>query len=346
MTRWLVTGCAGFIGFHVTRRLLEAGDDVVGLDDLNDYYDPRLKLARLAQLPDDGFRFRAGDVATPGLLDATVAEHQPTRVIHLAAQAGVRQALLAPLTYARSNLLGFVQVLETCARFDVEHLVYASSSSVYGETSRIPFSVHDPADHPVSLYAATKRSNELLAHSYSHVHGLPTTGLRFFTVYGPWGRPDMAYYSFAEAILAGRPITIFGDGSALRDFTYIDDIVEGVVRVADRIPAPDPAWLPSQADPATSPSPFRVHNIGRGEQHTVDEMIALLERALRRPAHRVYAPPQPGDVSRTHAEVDELFAAVGHRPATSLATGIERFAAWLHDYQASRSRTIATTFSA
>jgi UDP-glucuronate 4-epimerase len=336
---WLITGAAGFIGFHLARSLLADGIEVVGIDDLNPYYDPRLKRMRLAALDSDGFTFLRRDIARDGIVADAIRTHRPRRVVHLAAQAGVRQALIDPLPYARSNLLGFVQVAEACVHQGVEHLVYASSSSVYGETARTPFSEHDPAGHPVSLYAATKRANELLAHSYSHVHGLPTTGLRFFTVYGPWGRPDMAYYRFARAITTGTPIQVFGDGTARRDFTYIDDIVEGIRRTAELVPTADPAWSTERSDPASSTSPYRLYNIGGGQQHTVDELIRLLEAALGRRAVRCHVPPQPGDVGQTHASVDDLVDATGYRPTTTLAEGIRRFAAWFlaHDGLAASS---------
>ena len=333
--RWLVTGAAGFIGAHVCQALGSRGDVVAGLDNLIPYYDPALKLARLQQIASPNFRFIPADIADSEAIAAAFDEVQPDGVIHLAAQAGVRHALTNPTSYARSNLMGFVHVLEGCRNHDVEHLVYASSSSVYGETSRTPFSVHDPADHPVSLYAATKRSNEILAHSYSHVYGVPTTGLRFFTVYGPWGRPDMAYYAFAQAIRDGQPVRLFGDGSALRDFTYIDDIVEGILRVADLTAVPNPGWSPTFPDPATSTAPYRLYNIGRGQQHRVDEMIGLLEQLLGRRAIIEREEPKLGDVPQTHAEVDDLEEAVGFRPKVELSEGLARFVDWLRSYERS-----------
>lgn len=329
---WLITGVAGFIGAHVARRLLYDGETVVGVDNLDPYYDPHLKLDRLEGLRHANFTFASGDVSDEGRIMALFNSHRPTHVVHLAAQPGVRHAMKTPVPYARTNLMGTVHVLEAARLTDVEHVVYASSSSVYGETSKVPFSVHEPADHPVSLYAATKRSNELLAHSYSHIYGLPTTGLRFFTVYGPWGRPDMAYYAFARAITQGQPIRIFGDSSALRDFTYIDDIVEGVVRVARKPARPDAQWSPEVPDPATSPAPYRLFNIGRGEQVRLDDMITLLEEALDRQAERVYEAAKPGDVPQTHADVRDLEKAIGFTPQVSLDEGLRRFADWFRGY--------------
>jgi UDP-glucuronate 4-epimerase len=319
---------------HVARRLLEDGDEVLGVDSLNAYYDPALKRARLSVLGEvDGFRFAHVDVADEAVLGETFEGFAPTGVVHLAAQAGVRYSLVAPRTYGRSNLSGFVNVLEECRHRDVRHLVYASSSSVYGVTSRLPFNVADPADHPVSLYAATKRANELMAHSYSHLFGLPTTGLRFFTVYGPWGRPDMAYYAFTEAIFEGRPITVFGDGSAQRDFTYVDDIVEGVVRVARQPAQPDEDWTPDDPHLATSPAPWRVLNIGHGSRATVSELIGLLESALGTEAKIEYEPPQPGDVPVTHADVGDLARLTGFTPGIELEDGLGRFVEWYRAYR-------------
>jgi UDP-glucuronate 4-epimerase len=329
---WLVTGVAGFLGAATARALLDRGETVVGVDNLDPYTDPHLKLARLERLRDPRFTFTTLDIADEGRTTEVVADVRPRRILHYAAQPGVRHALRTPVPHARTNLMGTVHVLEAARLTDVEHVVYASSSSVYGETSKLPFSVHDPADHPVSLYAATKRADELLAHSYSHIHGLATTGLRFFTVYGPWGRPDMAYYAWARAILAGEPVRIFGDGSAERDFTYVDDVVEAVLAVADRPAAPDPDWTPDAPDPASSAAPFRLYNVGRGQQHRVTEVIDLLEAALGRAANRVHEAGKPGDVPRTHAEVHDLEDAVGVRPRVELAEGIARFARWLLDH--------------
>jgi UDP-glucuronate 4-epimerase len=335
MTRWLVTGAAGFIGFHLARRLADDGDVVVGIDNLNDYYDPTLKKARLEQLADQpNFAFHYIDLTDPGAVWHIFESQQPTHVIHLAAQAGVRHSLDHPMAYVDSNVTGFMQVLEACRYHGTKHLVYASSSSIYGVTSRSPFSPHHPADHPVSIYAATKRANELMAHTYSHLFDIPATGLRFFTVYGPWGRPDMAYYAFADKILRSEPITVYGDSSQLRDFTYIDDIVEGVVRVARQPAQPNPEWTRSDPDPATSWHPWRLYNIGHGQQVTVNELIAHLERVLDRPAERVYEPEQPGDVPATHAETGDFEDAVGFRPKIGIDEGLRRFTDWLVAYRA------------
>ncbi len=331
----LVTGAAGFIGFHVARRYLGAGRRVVGIDNLSAYYDPDLKRARLAELgKSSGFVFRKADIAA-GREMATIFEaHEPSLVIHLAAQAGVRHSLHAPHDYVSANLAGFINVLEGCRHHGVRHLVYASSSSVYGAVTAEPFGEHMSADHPVSLYGATKRANELMAHSYSHLFDLPATGLRFFTVYGPWGRPDMALFLFSKAILAGEPISVFGEGRMRRSFTYIDDIVEGVVRIADHPPTADPAWNGHGPDPATAPAPWRVYNIGNDQSVGLEEMIDTLEAALGRKAVRDYRPMQPGDVRATAADVADLAAAVGYRPATPLAEGIARFVEWYRAYYA------------
>jgi UDP-glucuronate 4-epimerase len=333
MTRWLVTGAAGFIGFHVTERLTAEGEDVLGIDNLDDYYDPALKKARLEQLADRAnFEFRYIDLTDAGAVAHTFEFTKPHTVIHMAAQAGVRHSLHRPIEYVDANVVGFMHVLEGCRNQDITHLVYASSSSIYGVTSRTPFSEHHPADHPVSIYAATKRAGELMAHTYSHLFQLPATGLRFFTVYGPWGRPDMAYFKFAANILDGDPITVFGDGQAMRDFTYIDDIVEGVVRIA-RFPAqPNPAWTRQDPDPATSWHPWRLFNIGRGEQVTINGLIDLLEELLNRPAKRIHADEQAGDVPATHADTTDLEAAVDFAPSTGLEDGLARFTEWLCAY--------------
>ncbi|NGY05402.1 NAD-dependent epimerase [Solimonas terrae] len=325
----LVTGCAGFIGFHTAQRLLARGDEVVGLDIVNDYYDVRLKEARLAQFEGKpGFRFVKLDLADREGMAALFARERFERVVHLAAQAGVRYSLLNPHAYVDSNLVGFTNILEGCRHHGVEHLTYASSSSVYGLNSEMPFSVHHNVDHPISLYAASKKANELMAHTYSHLYRLPTTGLRFFTVYGPWGRPDMAMFIFAKAILEGRPIPIFNNGRMERDFTYIDDIVEGVVRVSDRIAQPNPDWSAARPDPGTSSAPFRLYNIGNNNPVQLLRMIEILEQALGRTAIRELQPMQPGDVARTFADIDALSAAVGFAPSTPLATGIGRFVEW------------------
>jgi UDP-glucuronate 4-epimerase len=329
----LVTGAAGFIGYHVSKRYLEAGRRVVGIDNLNGYYDPDLKRARLAELGHfDAFVFRKADVAN-GKEMATIFEaHEPGLVIHLAAQAGVRHSLHAPHEYVSANLAGFLNILEGCRHHGVRHLVYASSSSVYGAVTAEPFGEHMPADHPVSLYGATKRANELMAHSYSHLFDLPATGLRFFTVYGPWGRPDMALFLFSRAILAGEQIAVFGEGKMRRSFTYIDDIVEGVVRVADHPPHAEPGWNGHAPDPATAPAPWRVYNIGNDQSVGLEEMIDTLESALGKKAIRDYQPMQPGDVRATAADVTDLAAAVGYQPSTPISVGIARFVAWYRDY--------------
>ena len=320
----LVTGAAGFIGMHVARRLLARGDDVVGVDNLNDYYDPRLKEARLAQLaPMPGFRFLKIDIADRAGMDQLFATERFDRVVHLAAQAGVRYSLRNPQAYVDSNLAGFVNVLEGCRHHGVQHLVYASSSSVYGGNVKMPFAETDPVDHPVSLYAATKKANELMAHAYSHLYGLPATGLRFFTVYGPWGRPDMAYYLFTQAILEGRSIDVFNHGQMKRDFTYIDDIVEGVVRVLDRSAEPCPG----------TSVPHRVFNIGNHDPVPLLEFIACIEASLGKTANKRMLPMQDGDVPATYADVSALQEWVGFQPATSLARGIGHFVAWLQEYR-------------
>jgi UDP-glucuronate 4-epimerase len=333
MSALLVTGAAGFIGMHVCERLLARGDQVVGLDNLNDYYPPQLKrdrLARLHSLP--GFTFLEADVAHADQLGAAFAAQRFDCVIHLAAQAGVRYSLTHPAAYLHSNLTGFGGVLEACRQQAVGHLVYASTSSVYGSNTRLPFSEHHAADHPVSLYAATKRANELMAHAYSHVFRLPTTGLRFFTVYGPWGRPDMAPCLFARAILAGEPIEVFNQGRMARDFTYIDDIVEALLRIADRPAQPDPDFRRDAPDPASSDAPWRLYNIGNHTPVALDAFIAALEHSLGRPAQRRLLPMQPGDVESTCADVADLAAAVDFAPRTPLAVGIERFAQWYRSY--------------
>lgn len=329
----LVTGAAGFIGFHVAKRLLDRGDAVVGLDNLNDYYDPALKCARLAQLEGrPGFHFVRLDIADRvGLADLFVRSGFGA-VIHLAAQVGVRYSLVNPYAYMDSNISGFLNILEGCRHHPVRHLVFASSSSVYGANTCMPFSVHHNVDHPVSLYAATKKANELMAHTYAHLFGVPCTGLRFFTVYGPWGRPDMALFLFTRAILEGRPIDVFNGGQMLRDFTYIDDIVEGVVRVLDRPAASDPGWTGERPDPGTSQAPYRLYNIGHNQPVELLELIRLLEEGLGKPAMRNLLPMQPGDVPATWADVDDLAEAVGYRPATPIETGITRFLEWYRDY--------------
>jgi UDP-glucuronate 4-epimerase len=329
----LLTGVAGFIGYHVAERLLARGDEVIGLDNLNDYYDVRLKEARLARLTGrPGFAFHRLNVADRAGLEALFRDTRPQRVVHLAAQAGVRYSLQNPHAYVESNLVGFLHILEGCRHQGVEHLVYASSSSVYGANTRMPFSVHHNVDHPLSLYAASKKANELMAHTYSHLYGLPTTGLRFFTVYGPWGRPDMALFLFTRAILEGRPIDVYNEGRMRRDFTYIDDIVEGVVRVTDRVPAGNPDWSGEQPDPGTSRAPYRIYNIGNHAPVELLRLIALLEAALGRRAQKRFLPMQPGDVPATYADVDDLARDVGFQPATPIEEGVRRFVAWYRDF--------------
>lgn len=329
----LLTGAAGFIGMTTALRLLARGDEVVGLDNLNDYYDVRLKLDRLARLePHPGFRFVKLDVADRAGMEALFAAERFDRVIHLAAQAGVRYSLQNPHAYVDSNLVGFMNILEGCRHTKVQHLVYASSSSVYGGNTKMPFAERDSVDHPVSLYAATKKANELMAHTYSHLYGLPTTGLRFFTVYGPWGRPDMALFLFTKAILEGRPIDVFNHGRMKRDFTYVDDIVEGVIRVLDRTAEPDPAYRPEAPDAGTSNVPYRVFNIGNHAPVELMEFIGHVEAALGREAQKNLLPMQDGDVPATYADIDALSAWTGFAPATDLRTGIGRFVDWYRGY--------------
>jgi UDP-glucuronate 4-epimerase len=329
----MVTGAAGFIGFHVARALLEAGTSVIGVDSMNAYYDPALKQARLDQLAGrPGFVFHRLDLADREAAAALFAAARPGRVVHMAAQAGVRHSLVDPHAYIDANIVGFLNVLEGCRQNAVEHLTYASSSSVYGTNTALPFSVHDNVDHPVSLYAASKKANELMAHCYSHLYALPTTGLRFFTVYGPWGRPDMAYFSFTKAILEGKPIQVFNQGRMRRDFTYIDDIVDGVVRVSARTPAPDPQWDGAHPNPGTSTAPYRLYNIGNSEPVELMRFIAVLEAALGRKAQLELLPMQPGDVVETCADVVDLARDVGFKPATPIEVGIGRFVAWYRGF--------------
>ena len=329
----LVTGAAGFIGMHCALRLLARGDEVVGVDNLSDYYDVKLKQARLAQLTTKrGFQFFKMDLSEGKSTRQIFEQHQPRKVLHLAAQPGVRYSLTHPEPYVESNLAGFVNLLEGCRHAGVEHLVFASSSSVYGGNARQPFSAHDNVDHPISLYAATKKANELIAHAYSHLYRLPATGLRYFTVYGPWGRPDMAPMLFARAILEGKPIEVFNQGRMKRDFTYVDDIAEGTLRVLDRPAAPDPKFDPAAPDPGSSSAPWRVYNIGNHEPVELLRFIELLEDALGRKADKRLAPMQPGDVAETFADVEALEAAVGFRPRTPLAEGLRRFAAWYRSH--------------
>ncbi len=333
MTKYLVTGAAGFIGFHVSQKLLARGDQVVGLDNLNPYYSVQLKRDRLAQLQGHStFSFQTLDVADNATLQALFQSERPEVVVHLAAQAGVRYSLENPGAYIQSNLVGFGNILEGCRHHDVRHLVYASSSSVYGANTKMPFSVHDNVDHPVSLYAASKKANELLAHTYSHLYRLPTTGLRFFTVYGPWGRPDMALFLFTQAILAGRPIDVFNHGQMRRDFTYIDDIVEGIIRTADHVAHPNNEWNGAAPDPGTSLAPYRLYNIGNNQPVELLYLIELIERTLGRTARKNFLPLQPGDVPATYANVDDLIRDVGFQPQTSIEEGVQRFVTWYREY--------------
>lgn len=331
----LVAGAAGFIGMHTCKRLLARGDEVIGVDNLNDYYDVRLKEARLGRLlPNASFRFQKLDVADAAGINELFARHRPQRVVHLAAQAGVRYSLINPQAYVNSNLLGFTNILEACRHNAVEHLVYASSSSVYGGNTKLPFSEHDNIDHPVSLYAATKKANELMAHTYSHLFRLPTTGLRFFTVYGPWGRPDMALFLFTKAILDDKPIDVFNHGKMVRDFTFVDDIVEGVVRVVDKPATVDPMFDPANPDPSRSNAPYRVFNIGNNQPTPLMDYIEALEDALGKTAQKRFLPMQPGDVPATSANTDELNAWVGFKPGTEVKAGVARFVKWYREYHA------------
>ncbi len=329
----MVTGAAGFIGFHVSKRLLERGDEVLGIDNLNDYYDVSLKNARLAQLQKhSGFSFLKIDLSDREGIAKLFAERQPARVVNLAAQAGVRYSIQNPHAYVDSNLVGFVNILEGCRHQEVEHLVYASSSSVYGSNKNLPFSVADSVDHPVSLYAATKKANELMAHTYSHLYNLPTTGLRFFTVYGPWGRPDMAAFLFAKAIVEDRPIDVYNYGKMRRDFTYIDDIVTGVVRTLDNTAKPDASYSPTTPTPETSSAPYRLYNIGNHQTVELNYFIELIEKGIGKKAKKNFLPMQPGDVEETCADVDALTRDVDFSPSTSIEVGLERFLGWYREY--------------
>ena len=329
----LVTGAAGFIGMHASQILLARGDEVVGLDNLNDYYDVQLKLDRLARLtPHSNSRFVKLDVADQGGMEKLFAEEKFDRVIHLAAQAGVRYSLVNPHAYVESNLAGFMNILEGCRHNEVQHLVYASSSSVYGGNTKMPFSETDSVGHPVSIYAATKKANELLAHTYSHLYGLPTTGLRFFTVYGPWGRPDMALFLFTKAILEGRPIDVFNHGKMKRDFTFVDDIVEGVIRTLDRVAEADSAYDANNPDPATSNVPFRVFNIGNNNPVELMAFVEAIEDAIGKKAEKNFMPLQDGDVPATYANTDALNAWTGFKPETPVPVGIGRFVEWYRNY--------------
>lgn len=329
----LVTGCAGFIGYHTTARLLERGDHVVGLDNINNYYDPNLKLARLDRLRNHShFRFEKLDLADRAAVRGLFDSDRFARVVHLAAQAGVRYSIENPYAYLDSNLTGFLNVLEGCRQQQVQHLVYASSSSVYGANRRMPFSIHQNVDHPLSLYAASKKANELMAHTYSNLYSIPTTGLRFFTVYGPWGRPDMALFLFTRSILAGNPIDIFNHGHHRRDFTYIDDIVEGVVRVLDRVADPNPTWNAMDPDPGTSSAPYRIYNIGNNRPVELLRYVELIENCLQRKAIKNMLPMQPGDVLETFADIADLAHDTGYQPSTPVEVGIERFVSWYREF--------------
>ncbi|QUJ67292.1 NAD-dependent epimerase [Photobacterium sp. GJ3] len=330
--RYLITGVAGFIGSAVAQRLCQMGHDVVGIDNFNHYYDVRLKQARVQQIAHPSLLVLDCDLADREAIARLFLMHRFDRVIHLAAQAGVRYSLENPMAYADSNLNGHLTILEGCRRHQIEHLVYASSSSVYGLNRKLPLSTSDSVDHPVSLYAATKKANELMAHTYSHLYGIPTTGLRFFTVYGPWGRPDMALFKFTSAILSGEPIDVFNHGDMLRDFTYIDDIVEGVVRIQDHIPTEDPNWRVENGTPATSAAPYRVYNLGHGQPVQLMDFITALEQALGREAMKRYLPMQPGDVYATYADTQDLFEATGFHPQVSVPEGVQKFVAWYLDY--------------
>jgi UDP-glucuronate 4-epimerase len=329
----LLTGAAGFIGFFTAKALLERGCRVVGLDNLNDYYDPRLKHARLTQLEGrDHFDFVKADLADRAAIEHVFAREKPDRVVHLAAQAGVRHSLADPHLYVAANVTGFLHVLEGCRRHGCGHLVFASSSSVYGANAALPFRVEDGADHPLSLYGATKKANEVMAHSYAHLYGIPATGLRFFTVYGPWGRPDMALFAFTAKILKGEPIEVFNNGRHARDFTYIDDIVEGVVRVLDHVPQPDPGWDSAKPDPSRSSAPYRLYNIGNHRPVELMDFIAAIETATGREAKKNFLPLQPGDVLATYADVADLSRDVGFAPDTPIEEGVRRFVDWYRAY--------------
>lgn len=329
----LVTGTAGFIGAQLAHRLLERGDEVIGVDNVNDYYDVSLKEARLARLTGHpGFTEVRQDVADRAVMAEIFAKYRPERVVHLAAQAGVRYSLENPNAYVDANLVGFMNILEGCRHNDVKHLVFASSSSVYGANESMPFSVHDNVDHPLSLYAASKKANELMAHSYSHLYGLPTTGLRFFTVYGPWGRPDMAPFIFTKKILAGEPIDVFNHGHHRRDFTYIDDIVEGVVRTLDQVARPNNDWSGEKPDPSTSKAPYRIYNIGSNNPVELSRFIEIIEERTGKKAQKNMLPMQPGDVVATYANVDDLISDVGYKPETSVEEGIANFVDWYREF--------------
>ncbi len=331
--KYLITGAAGFIGFHLSRRLLENGETVLGLDNVNPYYDVKLKEDRLSILKEkERFRFIPGDIADRVMMEELFKKENPEIVVNLAAQPGIRYSLKNPYAYVDSNLVGFVNVLEGCRHNGVKHLVFASSSSVYGSNTRMPFSTHDPVDHPISLYAATKKSNELMAHTYAALYGLPCTGLRFFTVYGPWGRPDMSYFLFTKSILNGEPIDIYNDGKMARDFTYVDDIVEGVDGVISRIPGRNPDWDTDQPDPASSFAPYKLYNIGNHQPVDLMDFISCLEKHLGKEALKRFLPMQAGDVKATYADIDDLTKDIGFQPSTSIDEGLKKFVAWYREY--------------
>jgi UDP-glucuronate 4-epimerase len=333
MNKILITGAAGFIGYHLSSRLLDEGKTVAGIDNLNDYYDVELKKARLRRLEEKpGFSFHRIDIQDRIALNRLFEDRQFDVVVNLAAQAGVRYSLINPHAYVDANIVGFVNLLECCRHFNVSHFVFASSSSVYGANTKMPFSVHDNVDHPVSLYAASKKANELMAHTYSHLYSLACTGLRFFTVYGPWGRPDMALFLFTRAILESKPIKVFNHGNMQRDFTYIDDIIEGVVRVMGKLPEPDPSWSGDAPDPGTSYAPYRIYNIGNNNPEKLMRFISVLEQVLGKEAKKEFLDLQPGDVPATCADIDDLYNAVGFRPVTSIETGIRNFVGWYKQY--------------
>ena len=329
----LITGAAGFIGAQLSKHLLERGKPVVGIDNLNNYYDVNLKKARLAQLANfANFRFIQLDLTDRSGLTALFAQEKFRQVVNLAAQAGVRYSIENPYAYVDSNLVGFINLLENCRHHTVAHLVFASSSSVYGLNTKMPFSVHDNVDHPISLYAATKKANELMAHTYAHLYGLPVTGLRFFTVYGPWGRPDMAYFKFTQAILNDQPIAVYNHGQMRRDFTYIDDIIEGVIRVLEQVPEPNPNWSGNNPDPSSSPAPYRLYNIGNNQPVELLYFIETLETALGKTAQLNQLPMQPGDVAATYADISDLTKAFNFKPQTSIEVGIDHFVRWYKNY--------------
>ncbi len=332
-TKILVTGAAGFIGFHMSKRLLEKGHFVVGMDNMNDYYEPQLKEDRLAMLAEyDNFVFYKKDIKDKTEVDQVFIEHRPAYVIHLAAQAGVRYSITNPYAYVDSNLIGFMNILEACRNYPVKHLIYASSSSVYGGNKVVPFSTNHNVDHPVSLYAATKKSNELMAHTYSHLYNIPTTGLRFFTVYGPWGRPDMAYYSFTKDMITGTPIKVFNKGEMERDFTYVDDIVEGIHKLLDQIPRAKTDWNESQDDLSTSFAPYKLYNIGNNNPVKLMRFIQVLEELLQIEVEKVFMDMQPGDVLRTYADVSDLEKDIDFKPETTIEEGLSQFVKWYKKY--------------